>query len=203
MYGADNGNKVEQSCINTWKKQTKYSDTIKRCDVISSSEYQSPYENCSACTFIKGPMFLFYYDERKECLRHLVLHILFFLEAFTIHLHAIFLQKINSVIIAIYSIASNEEFCITIIQLLQIWIALVSSWLIFQVNFMAFLGEKITHIYRGLEMAYICRYFCVRPLNNFSHELGWFVSYWSFYWEEVVALYSALVTVQIKILKHT
>ena len=72
----------------------------------------------------------------------------FFLEAFAIHLHAIFLQKIISVIIAIYSIiASNEEFCITIIQLLQVWIAMVSSWLIVQVNFMTFLGEKITHIY--------------------------------------------------------
>ena len=127
---------------------------------------------------------LFYYDERKKRLRYLLLHILFFLEAFTIHLHAIFLQKINSVIIAIYSIASNEEFCITIIQLLQIWIALVSSWLIFQVNFMTFLGEKITHIYRGLEMTYICRYFCVRPLNNFVDALGWVVSYWSFYWED-------------------
>ena len=113
----------------------------------SSSEYQSPYENCSTCTFIKGPIFLFYYDERKERLRYLLLHILFFLEAFVIHLHAIFLQKIISVIIAIYSIASNEEFCITIIQLLQVWIALVSSWLIVQVNFMTFLGEKITHIY--------------------------------------------------------
>ena len=45
------------------------------------------------------------------------------------------------------SMASNEEFCITIIQLLQVWIALVSSWLIVQVNFMTFLGEKITHIY--------------------------------------------------------
>ena len=112
-----------------------------------SSEYQSPYENCSTCTFIKGPIFLFYYDERKERLRYLLLHILFFLEAFAIHLHVIFLQKIISVIIAIYSIASNEEFCITIIQLLQVWIAMVSSWLIVQVNFMTFLGEKITHIY--------------------------------------------------------
>ena len=116
----------------------------------SSSEYQSPYENCSTYTFIKGPIFLFYYDERKEGLWYLLLHILFFLEAFAIHLHAIFLQKIISVIIAIYSIASNEEFCITIIQLLpvlQVWIALVSSSLIVQVNFMTFLGEKITHIY--------------------------------------------------------
>ena len=73
--------------------------------------------------------------------------VLFFLEAFAMHLHAIILQKIISVIIAIYSIASNEEFCITIIQLLQVWIALVSSWLIVQVNFMTSLGEKITHIY--------------------------------------------------------
>ena len=93
---------------------------------------------------------LFYYDERKKRLRYLLLHILFFLEAFAIHLHAIFLQKIISVIIAIYSIASNEEFCITIIQLLQVWIALVSSWLIVQVNFMTFLGEKITYIYYTL-----------------------------------------------------
>ena len=83
---------------------------------------------------------------RKERLRYLLSHILFF-GSFEIHLHVIFLQKIISVIIAIYSIASNEEFCITIIQLLQVWIAMVSSWLIVQVNFMTFLGEKITLIY--------------------------------------------------------
>ena len=34
------------------------------------------------------------------------------------------------------------------------------------------------------QMAYIYRYFCVRPLNNFSDELGWVVSYWSFYRED-------------------
>ena len=34
------------------------------------------------------------------------------------------------------------------------------------------------------QMAYICRYFCVRTLNNFSDELGWVVSYWSFYRED-------------------
>ena len=71
----------------------------------------------------------------------------FLLEAFAIHQDAIFLHKIISVIITIYSIASNEEYCITIIQFLQVWIALVSSWLIVQVNFMTFLCQKITHIY--------------------------------------------------------
>ena len=65
----------------------------------------------------------------------------------TINVDAIFLQKIISAIITIYSIASNEEFCITIIQLLQVWIAKVSSWLIVQVNFMTFLCKKISHIY--------------------------------------------------------
>ena len=34
------------------------------------------------------------------------------------------------------------------------------------------------------QMAYIYRYFCVRPLNNFTDELGWVVSYWSFYRED-------------------
>ena len=89
----------ENATIYKEQMQTKYSDIIKRCPVISSSEYQSPYENCSTCTFIKGPIFLFYYDERKERLRHLLLHILFFLQVFAIHLHVIFLQKIISVII--------------------------------------------------------------------------------------------------------
>ena len=56
----------ENATIYKEQMQTKYSDIIKRCPVISSSEYQSPYENCSTCTFIKGPIFLFYYDERKE-----------------------------------------------------------------------------------------------------------------------------------------
>ena len=68
----------ENATIYKEQMQTKYSDIIKRCPVISSSEYQSPYENCSTCTFIKGPIFLFYYDERKERLRYLLLHILFF-----------------------------------------------------------------------------------------------------------------------------
>ena len=89
----------ENATIYKEQMQTKYSDIIKRCPVISSSEYQSPYENCSTCTFIKGPIFLFYYDERKERLRYLLLHILFFLQVFAIHLHVIFLQKIISVII--------------------------------------------------------------------------------------------------------
>ena len=44
----------------------EYYDQSNRCHVISSSEYQSPYENCSTCTFISGPIFLFYYDEQKE-----------------------------------------------------------------------------------------------------------------------------------------
>ena len=77
----------ENATIYKEQMQTKYSDIIKRCPVISSSEYQSPYENCSTCTFIKGPIFLFYYDERKERLRYLLLHILFFLQVFAIHLH--------------------------------------------------------------------------------------------------------------------
>ena len=34
------------------------------------------------------------------------------------------------------------------------------------------------------QMENICRYFCVQPLNNFGGELGWVVSYWSFYWED-------------------
>ena len=57
----------------------------------------------------------------------------------TLNVDDIFLQKIISAIITIYSIASNEEFCITIIQLLEVWIALVSSWLIVQVNFITFI----------------------------------------------------------------
>lgn len=54
---------------------------------------------------------LFFYDERKERLLYLLLHILFFLQAFAIHLEAIFFQQIISVIImiAIYSVALNEE----------------------------------------------------------------------------------------------
>ena len=84
----------ENATIYKEQMQTKYSDIIKRCPVISSSEYQSPYENCSTCTFIKGPIFLFYYDEWKERLRYLLLHILFFLEAFSIHLHTKQLQNI-------------------------------------------------------------------------------------------------------------
>ena len=133
---------------------------------------------------------LFYYDERKKRLRYLLLHILFFLEAFAIHLHAIFLQKIISVIIAIYSIASNEEFCITIIQLLQVWIALVSSWLIVQVNFMTFLGEKITHIYY------------TKPAKTYSGQTDPLILHW---WRDLgpqIDSASIIVDSQVVTLQH-
>ena len=48
----------ENATIYKEQMQTKYSDIIKRCHMISSSEYQSPYENCSTCTFIKGPILI-------------------------------------------------------------------------------------------------------------------------------------------------
>ena len=91
---------------------------------------------------------------------------IFLLKAFAIHLDAIFLQKIIWVIITIYSIASNEEFCITIIQLLQVWIALVSSWLIVQVNFMTFLCEKITRTYY------------TQPMKTYSGQTDPLILHW-------------------------
>ena len=65
-------------------------------DVTSShsSEYQSTYENCSTFMKFKGPIFLFYYDERKERLLYLLLHMhVLFFESFcdTLSLEAIFL----------------------------------------------------------------------------------------------------------------
>ena len=57
---------IEKDCHARVSLLDEYYDQSNRCHVISSSEYQSPYENCSTCTFINGPIFLFYYDEQKE-----------------------------------------------------------------------------------------------------------------------------------------
>ena len=76
-------------------------------------------------------------------------------------------------------------------------------------------GSERVHRDDGEQMEHICLvYFCVRPLNNFSDELGCVVSYWSFTGKITqatknnkfalfIALYSALVTVQNKTMKHT
>lgn len=69
-------------------------------EIISSSEYQSTYENCSVLLWwTKGA-------SSVSPFAHII-----FLQAFAIHLEAIFFQQIISVIImiAIYSVALNEE----------------------------------------------------------------------------------------------
>ena len=59
---------IEKVCHARVSLRDECYDQSNRCHVISSSEYQFPYENCSTCTFINGPIFLFYFDEQKECL---------------------------------------------------------------------------------------------------------------------------------------
>ena len=99
-------------------------------------------------TFRKSPLCLYYYDDRKERLLYLFFHILFLLDAFGIYLEVIFLQQIINFIIAIYTTGANQVCIMTIfIQLLHVWMALVSSWLIAQVNFMTVLGENIPRIF--------------------------------------------------------
>ena len=102
----------------------------------------TPFQDWS--TFRKSPLCLYYYDDRKERLLYLSFHILFLLDAFGVCLEAIFLQQIVYFIIAIYNAELNQVCILTIfIQLLHVWMALVSSWLFVQVNFMTVLGENI------------------------------------------------------------
>ena len=121
----------------------------KRGHTFSSVMYchaGTPFEDYS--TFRKSPLCLYYYDDRKERLLYLFFHILFLLDAFGIYLEVIFLQQVINFIIAIYTTAANQVCIMTIfIQLLHVWMALVSSWLIAQVNFMTVLGENIPRIF--------------------------------------------------------
>lgn len=90
---------------------------------------------------------LYYYDDRKERLLYLFLHILFLLDAFGAYLEVIFLQQIVFFIIAIFNAALKVCIVNIFIQLLYVWMALVSSWLVAQVNFMTVLGENIPRMF--------------------------------------------------------
>ena len=106
----------------------------------------TPFEDWFA--FRKSTLCLYYYDDRKERLLYLFFHILFLLDAFGVYLEVIFLQQIVYFIIAMLNAALNQV-CITTIfvQLLHVWMALVSSSLIAQVNFMTVLGENIPRMF--------------------------------------------------------
>ena len=59
-----------------------------------------------------------------------------------------FLQQIVYFIIETFNVALNQAGIMTIlVQLLHVWMALVSLWLIAQVNFMTVLGEKINRMF--------------------------------------------------------
>ena len=110
----------------------------------------TPFEDCS--TFRINPLCFYYYDDRKERLLYLFFHILFLLDAFGVYLKIIFLQQIVYLIIAIFNTTLNQACIMTIfVQLLHVWMALLCSWLIAQVNFMTVLGENInsSHVFRG------------------------------------------------------
>ena len=70
------------------------------------------------------------------------------MDAFGAYLEVIFLQQIVYFIIEIFNAALNQVCIMTIfVQLLHVWMALVSLWLNAQVNFMTVLGEKIPRIF--------------------------------------------------------
>ena len=96
----------------------------------------------------KNPLCLYYFDDRKERLLYLFFHILFLLDAFGAYLEVILLQQIVCFIIEIFYAALNQVCIMTIlVQLLHVWMALLSLCLIAQVNFMTVLGEKINRMF--------------------------------------------------------
>ena len=83
-------------------------DHNMRGHTFSSVKYWhtgTPFEYWSS--FRKSPLCLYHYDERKERLLYLFLHILFLLDSFGVNLEVIVLQQIVYFIIAIYNTASN------------------------------------------------------------------------------------------------
>jgi len=115
---------------------------------------------------------LYYYDDRKERLLYLFLHILFLLDAFGAYLEVIFLQQIVFFIIAIFNAALKVCIVNIFIQLLYVWMALVSSWLVAQVNFMTVLGENIPRMFSeetDSRRSWICEQLC------WLHHVHWTV----------------------------
>ena len=120
----------------------------EKANVFPSSEHtDTKRDNCFH--FKKSPdvCFILFYDDRKERLLHLLYHILFLLETVGIYLEVLILQQIMSAIIAIFVTVSNQLWVLTsFIKLLRVWMALIFSWLVAQVNFMSVLGENIVQI---------------------------------------------------------
>lgn len=107
---------------------------------------ETPFEDWPP--FRKNPLRLHYFEDRKENLLYLFYHVLFLLNAFGAYLEVIFLQQIVYFIIETFNVVLNQAGIMTIlVQLLHVWMALVSLWLIAQVNFMTVLGEKINRMF--------------------------------------------------------
>lgn len=117
----------------------------EKANVFPSSEHTDT--KCDNCFhFKKSPdvCFILFYDDWKERLLHLLYHILFILETVGIYLEVLILQQIMSAIIAIFVTASNQLWVLTsFIKLPRVWMALIFSWLVAQVNFISVLGENI------------------------------------------------------------
>ena len=74
-------------------------------------------------------------------------HILFLLDTIGAYLEIIFLQQSVYFIIASLNVALNQSIMAIFAQLLNVWMALVSSWLIAKVNFMTVLGDNIPRMF--------------------------------------------------------
>lgn len=124
-------------------------DHNMRGHAVSSFKFRktgTPFEDWSSVR--RNPLCLYYYDDQKERLLYLFFHILFLLDAFGAYLEFIFVQQIVYLITAILNAAFNQVSIMTIIvQLIHVWMALVSSWLAAQVNFMTVVGENISQVF--------------------------------------------------------
>jgi len=128
-------------------QEESYHDSEKTNVFPSSEHTDAKRDNCFH--FKKSPevCFILFYNEQKERLLHLLYHILFLLKTVGIYLEVLVLQQIMSAIIAIFVTVSNQLWVLTsFIKLLRVWMALIFSWLVTQVNFMSVLGEIIGQI---------------------------------------------------------
>ena len=94
---------------------------------------------------MKCAVCLFYYDDRKERLLKILFQILFLLQIIGAYLQVMLFQQIITFICMMTFILSRQP-CVTacVIQLLRVWMALLSSWLFAQVSLQPFLLGALT-----------------------------------------------------------
>ena len=122
-------------------------DKASRCDQRTTSAYSGKKkrrEFKDSLTFKKCVICLFYYDDRKERLLQILFQLLFLLEVIGAYLEVVLFQQIIIFIVMANFILSRQS-CVMayLLQLLRVWMVLLSSWLFAQVRLQSFLGGAV------------------------------------------------------------